>query len=179
MLYIIVRCCEKFLMLLVAADDSVEQCPGAVTEPICQLDPTTMQQHIEKAVVTSGRGKGKMSSKRMFQSPMLSFCKYNIQAYNPVFFFLFSQLYEIKYQFSSCHNHQFTESLMVSFLVKMQWWMLVLISSNFINFVLHVGEVCFTLLCFKAIVSGHNHYCELVKCPLSSEWMVKNIKNVW
>ena len=56
-------------MLLVAADDFVEQCPGAVAEPICQLDPKTMQQHIEKGVITSGRGKGKMSSKRMFRVP--------------------------------------------------------------------------------------------------------------
>ena len=45
-------------MLLVAADDLIEQCPGAVAEPICQLDPKTMQQHIEKGVITSGRGKG-------------------------------------------------------------------------------------------------------------------------
>jgi len=74
-------------MLLVAADDLVEQCPGAVPESICQNDPKTMQQHIEKRVVTSGRGKGKMSVKRMFQNPMLSFYKYNIQVYNPGFFF--------------------------------------------------------------------------------------------
>ena len=83
-------------MLLVAADDLVERCPSAVPESICQHDPKTMQEHIEKGVVTSGRGKGKMSSERMFQNPMLSFYKYNIQAYNPGFF-LFSQLYEIKY----------------------------------------------------------------------------------
>ena len=56
-------------MLLVAADDLVEQCPGVVPESIGQRDPKTMQQHIEKGVVTSGRGKGKMSSKRMFRVP--------------------------------------------------------------------------------------------------------------
>ena len=88
MLSIIVSCFKKFSILLVAADDLVEQCPGAVPESICQHDPKTMQQqHIEKGVVTSGREKGKMSVKRMFQNPMLSFYKFNIQAYNPGFFF--------------------------------------------------------------------------------------------
>ena len=28
----------------VAADDLVEQCPGAVSESVCQPDPTTMRQ---------------------------------------------------------------------------------------------------------------------------------------
>ena len=60
-------------MLFVVADELVEQWPDAVTESICQLDPKTMQHDIKKGVVTSGRGKGKMSSKRMFQNPMLSF----------------------------------------------------------------------------------------------------------
>ena len=68
-------------MLLVAADDMVEQCPGAVPESICQHDPKTTQQHIEKGVVTSGRRKGKMSGKRMIQKTMLSFYKYNIQVF--------------------------------------------------------------------------------------------------
>ena len=87
MLSIIVTCFENFSILLVAADDLVEQCPGAVPESIiCQHDPKTMQQPIEKGGVTSGRGKGKMSSERMFQNPMLSFYKYNIPEYNPGFF---------------------------------------------------------------------------------------------
>ena len=71
---------------VIAADDLVEQCPGAVPESIYQPDPKTMQQHIEKGGVTSGRGKGKMSGKRVFWNPMLSFYKYNIQAYNSVLF---------------------------------------------------------------------------------------------
>ena len=79
-------------MLLGAADDLVEQCPGAVPESICQHDPKTMQEHIEKGVVTTGRGKGKMSSERTFQNPMLS-----LSTTYRRFFFLFSQLYEIKY----------------------------------------------------------------------------------
>ena len=59
-------------MLLVAADDLVEQCPGAVPESICQHDPKTMQQLTEEGVGTSGTGKAKISSERMFQNPMLS-----------------------------------------------------------------------------------------------------------
>ena len=86
MLSIIVTFFENVSILLVAADDLVEQCPGAVPESICQHDPKTMQQPIEKGRVISGRGKGKMSSKRMFQNPMLSFYKYNIPEYNPGFF---------------------------------------------------------------------------------------------
>ncbi|XP_074624520.1 uncharacterized protein LOC141882469 [Acropora palmata] len=59
--------CEELVarlwkMVYVAADDLVEQCPGAVPESICQNDPKTMQQHIEKRVVTSGRGKEGTSS---------------------------------------------------------------------------------------------------------------------
>ena len=59
MLSVIVSCFEKFSLLLVAADDLVEQCPAAVPESICQfvVHPKTM--HIEKGVLTSGRGKGK------------------------------------------------------------------------------------------------------------------------
>ena len=49
----------------VAADDLVEQCPGAVSESLCRPNPTTMQQHIEKGAVTSGRGNGKMLDKRI------------------------------------------------------------------------------------------------------------------
>ena len=68
-----------------AADDLVEHCPSAVPESVCQPDPKIMEQHIEKAGVTSGRGKGKISGKRMTHNPMLSLYKYKIQAYNPYF----------------------------------------------------------------------------------------------
>ncbi|XP_015754283.1 PREDICTED: uncharacterized protein LOC107333935 isoform X3 [Acropora digitifera] len=41
----------------VAADDLVERCPSAVSESVCQPNPRTMQQHIEKSAVTlTGRG---------------------------------------------------------------------------------------------------------------------------
>ncbi|XP_067020794.1 uncharacterized protein [Acropora muricata] len=39
-----------------AADDLFEQCPSAVSESVCQPDPTTKQQHIEIGAVTSGGG---------------------------------------------------------------------------------------------------------------------------
>ncbi|XP_044179056.1 uncharacterized protein LOC122960680 isoform X1 [Acropora millepora] len=37
--------------------DKVKQCPSAVPESICQPDPKTFQQNIEKGAVTSSRGK--------------------------------------------------------------------------------------------------------------------------
>ena len=49
----------------VAADDVVVQCPTGVAESVHQPNPTTMQQHIEKGAVTSGRENGKMSGKRV------------------------------------------------------------------------------------------------------------------
>ena len=49
----------------IAADDLVEQCPSVVTEPVCLSDPTTMQQLIGESAATSGRGKGKISGKRI------------------------------------------------------------------------------------------------------------------
>ena len=49
----------------IATDDLVEQCPSVVTEPACLPDPTTMQQLIEESAVTSSRGKGKISGKRI------------------------------------------------------------------------------------------------------------------
>ena len=49
----------------VAADDLVEQCPSIVTEPVCLPEPTTMQQPIRESAVTSRRGKGKISGKRI------------------------------------------------------------------------------------------------------------------
>ena len=44
----------------VAADDLVEQCPSAVPESVCKPHPATMQQHIDKGAVTSGREKGEI-----------------------------------------------------------------------------------------------------------------------
>ena len=48
-----------------ATDDLVEQCPSVVTEPVCLPDPTTTQQLIRESAVTSSRGKGKISCKRI------------------------------------------------------------------------------------------------------------------
>ncbi|XP_044176149.1 uncharacterized protein LOC114963310 isoform X5 [Acropora millepora] len=42
----------------IAADDLVKQCPSAVPEAVCQPNPATMQQHIEKDAVSSTRGEG-------------------------------------------------------------------------------------------------------------------------
>ena len=63
----------------VAAADQVEKCPSAVPESVYQTDPKTMLLQIEEAAVTSARGKGKMSDKRLFQNLMLCFYKYNVQ----------------------------------------------------------------------------------------------------
>ena len=50
----------------IAADDYVEQCPTGVTvQPVSLPDPTTMRQLIRESAVTSGRGKGKISGKRI------------------------------------------------------------------------------------------------------------------
>ena len=81
----------------VAAADQVEQCPSAVPESVYQTDLKTMQLHIEEAAVTSARGKGKMSGKRMIQKSHAGLLyKYNMQVYNRALPFYFSQLYEIK-----------------------------------------------------------------------------------
>ena len=69
--------------MTIAADDLAKQCPSAVSESVGQPDPKTMQQHIEKAAVTSARGKGKMSGKRMIQKSHAELMyKYNMQVYN-------------------------------------------------------------------------------------------------
>ena len=78
----------------VAADNMVVQCPTGVSESVHQPNPTTMQQHIEKGAVASGRGNGKMSGKRLNAEG--AWYKYNIQAYNTVLLFYFSKLYEIR-----------------------------------------------------------------------------------
>ena len=75
-----------------AADNLVEQCPNVVPESVCQPDPTTMQQHVDKGAVTSGRGQGKISSKRILYAEV-AWYKYYIQVYNTVLLFSFSQLY--------------------------------------------------------------------------------------
>ena len=62
----------------IAADDLVEQCPRVVTEPVCLPDPTTMQQLMGESAVTSSRGKGKLSGKRMIHNPMLSLYKLRV-----------------------------------------------------------------------------------------------------
>ena len=49
----------------IAADDLVEQCRSAVSESVCQPNPTTVQHHIEISAVTSVRGNGKMLGKRV------------------------------------------------------------------------------------------------------------------
>ena len=74
----------------VAVPDQVAKGPSAVPESVYQTDPKTMPLHIEEAAVTSARGKGKMSGKRLFQNPMLCFYKYNVQRTGV-------QPYEIKY----------------------------------------------------------------------------------
>ena len=49
----------------VAADDMILQCPTRVSESVFQSIPTAMQQLIEERAVTSGRGQGKISGKRI------------------------------------------------------------------------------------------------------------------
>ena len=89
---------------MTAADDLVEQWPNVVPKSVCQPDPTTMQiekqiamqiatMHIDKGAVTSGRGQGKISSKRIMYAE-IAWYKYYIQVYNTDLLFSFSQLYE-------------------------------------------------------------------------------------
>ena len=75
----------------VAADDVMVQCPTGVSESVCQSIPTEMQQHFEEGAVTSGRGQGKISGKRIMYAEV---AWYNRQVYNAVLLFSFSQLYE-------------------------------------------------------------------------------------
>ena len=84
----------------IAAYDLVEQCPNVLPESVCQHDPTTMQQHIEKGAVTSGKGQGKISGKRIMYAEV-AWYKFNVQVYITVLLFSFSQLHEIKYRPSS------------------------------------------------------------------------------
>ena len=74
----------------IAADNVVEQCLSLVPESVCSYYPKAMEQHIQKGAVSSGSGQGKMSGRRMIQSPMLSLDKYHVQVYNTVLSFFFS-----------------------------------------------------------------------------------------
>ena len=49
----------------IATDDLVEQWRSVVIEPVCLPEPTTRQQLIGESAVTSRRGKGKISGKRI------------------------------------------------------------------------------------------------------------------
>ena len=80
----------------IAADDLVKQCPSAVPEAVCQPNPATMQQHIEKDAVSSTRGEGKISGKRVMLR--LHGTKYNILSF-------FLKLNEIKCRHSSYYIH--------------------------------------------------------------------------
>ena len=87
----------------IAADDLVKQCPSAVPEAVCQPNPATMQQHIEKDAVSSTRGEGKISGKRVMLR--LHSTKYNIQANSTVLLFFFLKLNKIKRRHSSYCTH--------------------------------------------------------------------------
>ena len=68
----------------VTATDKVEQSPSTVPASVCEPGPKTMQQHIDKGAVTSDRGKGKMSGKRLIQNPMLNLMyKYSNNGFRP------------------------------------------------------------------------------------------------
>ena len=60
-----------------AADNLLAQCPTGVSESVCQSNPTAMQQDIEEGAVTSGRGHGKISGKRIMYAEVARY-KYNI-----------------------------------------------------------------------------------------------------
>ena len=57
----------------IVTDELVEHCPSAVSEPVCQPDPTTMQ-HIEIDAVTPGRRVGKISGKRIMYAEVAWYC---------------------------------------------------------------------------------------------------------
>ena len=71
----------------VAADNMSVQCPTGVSESVCQSNPTAMQQHFQEGAVTSGRGQGKISGKRIMYAEV-AWYKYNIQVYNSFIVFL-------------------------------------------------------------------------------------------
>ena len=93
----------SFAAQVITADNLVKQCPSAVKEAVCQPDPATMWQQFEKGAVSSTRGEGKISGKRVMLR--LHGTKYNMQAYSAVLLFFFLELNEIKYRPSSYYIH--------------------------------------------------------------------------
>ena len=68
-------------MQAIAADDLVKQCPSTVPEAVCQPNPATMRQQIEKGAVSSTRGEGMISGKKVMR---LYGTKNNVQLYSSV-----------------------------------------------------------------------------------------------
>ena len=131
----------------VAAEDMIVQCPSGVSESVCQSNPTGMQQHIEEGAVTSGRGQGKISGKRIMYVEVARY-KNSIQVYSTVLLFSFSQLYENMKSnkdppviTSTC-----TKSFMVSLVCEG------LMSSNFMYTALFC---CILLFYSQSFESGH------------------------
>ena len=60
-----------------AADALVAHCLTGVTESVCQSNQTAMQQDIEEGAVTSGRGQGKISGKRIMYAEVAQY-KYKL-----------------------------------------------------------------------------------------------------
>ena len=112
----------------VAADDIILHCPSGVSESACQSNPTGMQQHIEEGAVTSDRGQGKISGKRIMYVEVARY-KNRIQVYSPVLLFSFLQLNENmksnKDPLVVTLLHQYNERFMVSLIYER------LMSSNF------------------------------------------------
>ena len=91
----------------IAADDLVKQCPSRVPEAVCQPNPARMQQQIEKGAVSSTRGEGTISGKKVMR---LYGMKNNIQSYSSVLLFFFLELYEVKYRYVTLHvNRRLTQ----------------------------------------------------------------------
>ena len=109
----------------IAADDLVEQCPSVVTEPVCLPDPTTMQQLIGESAVTSSRGKGKISGKKIIimwlnGKSIANMCTTQFYCFpSHRFMKIWNQIKTVQLL------HQYTESFMVSLIYEG------LMSSNF------------------------------------------------
>ena len=73
--------------------DVIVQCPSGVSESVSLSDPTAMLQHIEEGAVTSGRGQGKMSGKRIMYAKVARY-KSSVEVCSTVLLFSFSQPYE-------------------------------------------------------------------------------------
>ena len=147
----------------VAADDVIAQCPTEVSESVCQSIPTAMQQHIEEGAVTSGRGQGKISGKRIMYAGA-AWYKYNRQVYNKVLLISFSQLYEntkANKDPTVITSVLCTESLIVSSVVL----------RNDREFKLHACMLhAFAVHCFAAVkVLNQTIICKLTQYPVSGE----------